>query len=42
MDEGEPEYDYLWHFHKRRIDVPGPFHPRREFIEYHNDVVFKG
>ena len=41
-DTGAPEYDYLWSFNGRRIDVPGPFRPRREFIEYHNDVVFKG
>jgi len=40
LAEGRPEYDYLWHFHNQRIDVPGPFRPRREFIEYHNDVVF--
>ncbi len=39
---GMPEYDYLWSFNGRRIDVPGPFRPRREFIEYHNDVVFRG
>lgn len=42
MTEGKPEFDYLWHFHGRRIDVPGPFRPRREFIDYHNDVVFVG
>lgn len=37
---GAPEYDYLWRFQGRRIQVPGPHRPRREFIEYHNDVVF--
>lgn len=42
MAEGSPEHDYLWQFHRRRIEVPGPFRPKREFIEYHNDVVFKG
>lgn len=34
--------DLLWRFHGNRIRVPGRFKPRRDFIEYHNDVVFLG
>lgn len=41
LSEGSPEYDYLWAFQDRQITVPGPFKPRREFIDYHNDVVFQ-
>lgn len=37
-----PEFEYLWRFNRHPINVPGPFRPRREFIEYHNDVVFRG
>lgn len=41
MVKGGPESDYLRRFHHRQIDVPGRFHPRRELIEYHNDVAFR-
>lgn len=40
-DEDTPENEYLWRFDGRQINVPGPYRPRREFIEYHNDVVFR-
>ena len=32
----------LWRYAGRTINVPGRFKPRREFIEYHNDVIFQG
>lgn len=37
-----PGEDLLWRYNGKRIQVPGRFKPRREFIEYHNDVVFLG
>lgn len=40
--ESTPEHEYLWRFDGQSIRVPGPYRPRREFIEYHNDVVFRG
>ena len=37
----EPGEELLWQYNGRRIQVPGRFKPRREFIEYHNDVIFQ-
>lgn len=31
----------LWAYAGKQIGVRGMFRPRREFIEYHNDVVFQ-
>lgn len=38
----QPGKDLLWRYNGKRIQVPGRFRPRKEFIEYHNDVVFLG
>ena len=32
---------FLWTYHSQRIEVPGRFLPRADFIEYHNDVIFQ-
>ena len=37
----EPGQSLLWRYAGRRISVPGRFRPRREFIEYHNDLVYQ-
>ena len=34
--------DWLWSFDKREMRLPTRMRPRRDFIEYHNDVIFKG
>ena len=31
----------LWRYNKHQIVVPGRFKPRREYIEYHNDLIFQ-
>lgn len=41
VPKDKPGDDLLWRYNGRRIEVPGRFKPRKEFIEYHNDVVFK-
>ena len=41
VPKDEPGQRLLWAYAGRQIDVPGRFRPRREFIEYHNDVVFQ-
>ena len=41
VPKDKPGEDLLWCYNGRRIEVPGRFKPRKEFIEYHNDVVFK-
>ena len=35
-----PEGEFLWRFDGQSIERPELYPPRREFIEYHNDVVF--
>ena len=37
-----PEDEYLWRYNGERITLPKQSSPRAEFIEYHNDMVFKG
>lgn len=37
-----PEDEYLWRYNGEAIALPNQFPPRAEFIEYHNDMVFKG
>ena len=37
-----PEDEYLWRYNGDRITLPKQSSPRAEFIEYHNDMVFKG
>lgn len=37
-----PEDEYLWRYNGETIALPNLFPPRAEFIEYHNDMVFKG
>lgn len=34
--------DWLWSFDKREMRLPTRMRPRRDFVEYHNDVIFKG
>lgn len=41
VPKDKPGEDLLWCYNGRRIEVPGRFKPRREFIEYHNDIVFQ-
>lgn len=42
VPKDEPGQKMLWRYAGRKISVPGQFKPRREFIEYHNDVIFQG
>ena len=42
VGRGEPEDEYLWRYNGERITLPKQSSPRAEFIEYHNDMVFKG
>lgn len=42
LPKGEFEQRFFWRYKGERIQTPGKFRPRREFIEYHNDVVFRG
>lgn len=35
------EDDYLWRYSGEPIALPKRFAPRAEFIEHHNDMVFK-
>ena len=42
LPKGEFEQRFFWRYKGERIHTPGKFRPRREFIEYHNDVVFRG
>ena len=37
-----PEDEYLWRYNGDRITLPKQSSPRAEFVEYHNDMVFKG
>lgn len=37
-----PDDEYLWRDNGEPIALPKRFTPRAEFIEYHNDMVFKG
>lgn len=41
MPRGSFEREFFWRFEGNSIQTPGKFRPRREFIEYHNDVVFQ-
>ena len=34
--------EILWHYDGHQIELPHRSRPRRDFIEYHNDVVFRG
>lgn len=34
-------YDWFMSYEKKRIVLPEKFFPRKDFIEYHNDVVFQ-
>jgi len=33
--------DYLWRYEGQRIRQPKRFAPRRDYIDYHNDIVFQ-
>ena len=40
MDEETTEW--IQHYDGKRILLPDRFLPGKQFIEYHNDIVFKG
>ena len=42
VEHETPEDEYLWRCNGEPIALPKRFAPRAEFIEYHNDMVFKG
>lgn len=42
VGHGAPEDEFLWRYSGDRITLPKQSSPRPEFIEYHNDMVFKG
>lgn len=42
VEHETPEDEYLWRYNGEPIALPKRFAPRAEFIEYHNDMVFKG
>lgn len=42
VEHETPEDEYLWRYNGEPITLPKRFAPRAEFIEYHNDMVFKG
>jgi len=42
VPRGEPWSDLLWRYDRQEIALPRRSAPRRDFIEYHNDVVFRG
>ncbi len=42
VGHGAPEDEFLWRYNGERIALPKQSSPRPEFIEYHNDMVFKG
>lgn len=39
--EGDTVEDWLLSFANQKIRMPNKFFPRKEFLEYHNDVIFK-
>lgn len=39
--EGDTVEDWLLSFTNQKIRMPNKFFPRKEFLEYHNDVIFK-
>lgn len=39
MDEST--HDWFYHYEKKEIQLPDKFLPGKDFIEYHNDVVFQ-
>ena len=41
VPKDEPGMALLWRYNGQPIRVPGKFKPRREFIEYHNDLIFQ-
>ena len=41
VPKDEAGQSLLWRYAGHRIEVPGKFKPRRDFIEYHNDVIFQ-
>lgn len=41
FDVTETEKDWLAKFNNQRIHVPDKFGPGKEFLEYHNDIIFK-
>lgn len=36
-----PRSEWLWGFDKQEMRLPARMKPRRDFIEYHNDVIFQ-
>ena len=42
VPRGESWSDLLWRYDRQQIRLPSRALPRRDFIEYHNDVVFRG
>ncbi len=40
MDENT--YDWFYSYANQAIKLPDKFLPGRDFIEYHNDVIFQG
>lgn len=39
--EGDTVEDWLLSFANQKIRMPNKFFPGKEFLEYHNDVIFK-
>lgn len=33
---------WFWNYNKQQITLPDKFWPGKEFIEYHNDMIFQG
>ncbi len=42
VGHGAAEDEFLWRYSGERITLPKQSSPRPDFIEYHNDMVFKG
>lgn len=42
LTKGEFEQRYFWRYKGEQIQTPGKFRPRRKFVRYHSDGVFRG
>ena len=40
-DQGNKGVEWIIQFDKQRIQLPERFFPKKEFLEYHNDVIFE-
>jgi len=38
----EAHQTYLTSFHGKQVEMPHRFTPSEEFLEYHNENIFKG